>query len=70
MKKLVSLVLIGVFALSFFIGVGAPQIEAKPKLPCKATCDTSVWMTLVCCKIGQGQNWDCHYTTPCGPGEL
>jgi hypothetical protein len=68
MKRIISLALISVFVLSFLFGAAAPQTEARPKLPCKVTCDYAVGMTLVCCKAGFGDNWDCFYTIPCGPG--
>ena len=68
MKKLITVALVCVFTLSFFAGFTATDVESRP-IPCKATCIDGY--TYICCKVGQGNKWDCwfDYNNPCGPVE-
>ena len=66
MKKLISISLVCVFAMSFFAGFVATESDAAV-IKCKATCLDGY--TYVCCKVGKGNKWDCFfdYNSPCGP---
>lgn len=60
MKRIITAVLVVVFAVSFTVGVLVSNVQAKP--PCIATCING--MLWVCCPIGGGQ-LECGWDGPC-----
>ena len=71
MKKVLSVALIAVLAVSFVIGGAVTKADIIPTSICMATCDFSVGLTWICCPIYKGNSgkvkWDCFYGDPCGP---
>lgn len=60
MKRIITAVLVVVFAVSFTIGILVSNAEARPQ--CIATCLNGSWY--ICCPDGQG-GWYCYTGGPC-----
>jgi hypothetical protein len=65
MRKLLSVILVCLFAACFTIGVLVSTAEARP--PCIATCINGYYW--VCCPTG-GPNWECFWDGPCDWGPM
>jgi hypothetical protein len=62
MKKVLSIVLLCVFALAFVGGIAVSDTNAVPT-KCAVTCiDHVLW---ICCPVGPSGELKCHWGTAC-----